>query len=55
MDVFPVCVGTDQDFIPLIVLSQLQCRRMSGDRIDCFAFREALHHVVEQYAVGFVM
>ena len=55
MDVFPVCVGTDQDFIPLIVLSQLQCRRMSGDRIDCFAFREALHHVVEQYAIRFVM
>ena len=55
MDVFPVCMGADQDFIPLIVLSQLQCRRMGGDRIDRFAFREALHHVVEQYAVGFVM
>ena len=55
MDVFPVCVGADQDFIPLIVLSQLQCRRMSGARIDRFAFWEALHHVVEQYAVGFVM
>ena len=55
MDVFPVCVGADQDFIPLIVLSQLQCRRMSGDRIDRFAFWEALHHVVEQHAVGFVM
>ena len=55
MDVFPVCVGADQDFIPLIVLSQLQCRRMSGDRIDCFAFRETLHHVVEQYAIRFVM
>ena len=55
MDVFPVCVGADQDFIALIVLSQLQCRRMSGARIDHFAFWEALHHVVEQYAVGFVM
>ena len=55
MDVFPVCVGADQNFIPLIVLSQLQCRCMSGDRIDRFAFWEALHHVVEQYAVGFVM
>ena len=55
MDVFPVCVGADQDFIALIVLSQLQCRRMSGDRINRFAFWEALHHVVEQYAVGFVM
>ena len=55
MNVFPVCVGADQNFIPLIVLSQLQCRCMSGDRIDCFAFREALHHVVEQHAVGFVM
>ena len=55
MDVFPVCVGTDQNFIPLIVLSQLQCRRMSGDRIDRFAFREALHHVVEQHPVGFVV
>ncbi len=55
MDVFPVCVGADQNFIPLIVLSQLQCRRMSSERIDRFAFREALHHVVEQHAVGFVM
>lgn len=55
MNVFPVCVGADQNFIAFIVLSQLQCRRMSGDRIDRFAFREALHHVVEQYAVGFVM
>ena len=55
MDVFPVCVGTDQDFIPLIVLSQLQCRRMGSDRVDRFAFREALHHVVEQYTIRFVM
>ena len=55
MNVFSVCVGADQDFIALIVLSQLQCRRMGDDRVDCFAFREALHHVVEQHAVGFVM
>lgn len=55
MNVFPVCVGADQNFIALIVLSQLQCRRMSGDRIDRFAFRKALHHVVEQHTVGFVM
>lgn len=55
MNVFPVCMGADQDFISLIVLSQLQCRRMGGDRVDCFAFREALHHVVEQQTVGFVM
>ena len=55
MNVFPVCMGADQDFISLIVLSQLQCRCMSGAWIDCFAFREALHHVVEQHAVGFVM
>ena len=55
MDVFPVCVGADQDFIALIVLSQLQCRRMSGDRINRFAFWETLHHVVEQHTVGFVM
>ena len=55
MNVFPVCVGADQNFIALIVLSQLQRRRMSGDRIDHFAFGEALHHVVEQHAVGFVM
>ena len=55
MNVFPVCVGADQDFIALIILSQLQCRCMSGERVDCFAFWEALHHVVEQYAVGFVM
>ena len=55
MNVFPVCVGADQDFIALIVLSQLQCRRMSGDRINRFAFWETLHHVVEQHTVGFVM
>ena len=55
MDVFPVCVGADQDFISLIVLSQLQCRCMGGERVDFFAFWEALHHVVEQHAVGFVM
>ena len=55
MNVFPVCVGADQNFIPLIVLSQFQCRCMSGDRIDRFAFWETLHHVVEQHTVGFVM
>ena len=55
MDVFPVCVGTDQDFIALIVLSQLQRRRMSGDRVDRFPFWKVLHHVVEQHAVGFMM
>ena len=55
MNVFPVCMGADQDFISLIVLSQLQCRCMSGDRVDRFTFREALHHVVEQYAIRFVM
>lgn len=55
MNVFPVCVGADQNFIALIVLGQLQCRRMSGDRIDRFAFWKALHHVVEQHTVGFVM
>lgn len=55
MNVFPVCVGADQNFIALIVLSQLQRRRMSGDRIYRFAFWKALHHVVEQHTVGFVM
>ena len=55
MDVFPVCVGADQDFIALIVLSQLQRRRMSGDWVGCLAFREALHHVVEQRTVDFVI
>ena len=55
MDVFPVYMGADQDFMAFIVLSQLQCRRMSGARIDRSAFWEALHHVVEQHTVGFVM
>ena len=55
MNVFPVCMGADQNFIPLIVLSQLQRGRMSGDRIYRFAFWKALHHVVEQHAIGFVM
>lgn len=55
VDVFPVCMGADQDFIPLIVLCQLQCRRMGNDWIDCFVFWEALHHVVEQPAIRFVI
>ena len=55
MDVLPVCVGADQNFVALIVLRQFQRRRMGGDRIDCFAFRKALHHVVEQHAIGFVV
>ena len=55
MDVFPVCVGADQDFISFVVLSQFQSRRMGGERVDFFAFWEALHHVIEQHAVGFVM
>lgn len=55
VDVFPVCMGADQDFIPLIVLCQLQCRRMGNDWIDCFVFWEALHHVVEQHAIRFVI
>ena len=55
MDVRPVCVGADQDFAALIVLSQLQRRCVSGGRIHRFAFREALHHVVEQHAVRFVV
>ena len=54
MDVFPVCVGTDQNLVSLIVLSQLQRGCMGGDRVDRFAFWEALHHVVEQHAIGFV-
>ena len=41
MNVFPVCVGADQNFITLIVLSQLHCRCMGGDRVDHFAFGEA--------------
>ena len=28
---------------------------MGGDRVDRFAFRKALHHVVEKYALGFVI
>ena len=55
MNMFPVCVGADQDFISFVVLSQFQCRSMSGARIDRFAFWKALHHVVEQHTVGFVM
>ena len=55
MDVLPVCVGTDQNFVTLVVLGQLQRRRVRGDRADRFAFREALHHVVEQHTVRFVI
>ena len=39
----------------LIVLGQLQRGRVSGDRVDCFAFREALYHVIEQYTVRLVV
>ena len=55
VDVLPVCVSADQNFVTLIVLSQSQRRRVSGGRVDRFAFREALHHVVEQHAIGFVV
>ena len=55
VDVFPVCVCTDQDFIPFVVLSQLQCRRVGGDRVDRFVFRETLHHVVEHRAALLVV
>ena len=55
MDVLTVCVGADQNFVSLIVLGQLQCGRVSGDRVDCFAFREALYHVIEQYTVRLVV
>ena len=37
MDMVTVCVGTDQNFIALIVLGQLQRGRVSSDRVDCFA------------------
>ena len=50
MDVLTVCVGADQNFVSLIVLGQLQRGRVSGDRVDCFAFREALHHVIKHHA-----
>ena len=52
---FLVCVGTDQNFVSLIVLSQLQSRGVSSGRIDVGSFREALHHVIEHRAFGFVM
>lgn len=55
MDVLTVCVGADQNFVSLIVLGQLQRGRVSGDRVDCFAFREALYHVIEQYTVRLVV
>lgn len=55
VDVFPVCMSADQNFISLIVLGQLQCGRMSSDRIDRFVFWEALHHVVEQHAIRLVI
>lgn len=55
MDVFTVCVGADQNFVARVVLGQLQSRRVGGGRVDRFAFREALHHVVEQYAIRFVV
>ena len=55
VDMVTVRVGADQDFIPLIVLSQLQCGCVSSDRIDRFVFGEALHHVVEQHAIRLVI
>ena len=52
MDMVAVRVGADQNLIPLIVFGQLQCGRVSGERINGFIFREALHHVVEHHASG---
>ena len=55
MDVLPVCMSADQNFIAFVVLSQLQRGGVSSDRIDRFVFWEALHHVVEQHAIRFVI
>lgn len=55
VDVVTICVGADQNFIAFVVLSQLQSGRVSSDRIDRFVFWEALHHVVEQHAIRFVI
>ena len=55
MEVFPVCMSADQNFIAFVVLSQLQRGGVSSDRIDRFVFWEALHHVVEQHAIRFVI
>ena len=55
MDVLTVCVGADQNFVSLIVLGQLQRGRVSSDWIDRFVFWEALHHMVEQHAIRFVI
>ena len=55
VDVVTIRVGADQNFIALIVLGQLQCGRVSRDWIDRFVFWKALHHVVEQHAIRFVI
>ena len=50
-----VSVGTNQNLTALVVLGQLQRGGMSGGRIDRFVFWEALHHVVEQFTVRFMV
>lgn len=51
MDMLPVSVGADKNFMALIVLCQLECGGMSLGRGDILTLWEALNHMVEQNAV----
>lgn len=55
MDVLPVCMSADQNFIAFVVLSQPPRGFVGLLWIDRFVFWEALHHVVEQHAIRFVI
>ena len=55
MDVLTVCVRTDENLVSLKVFSQLLRRHMCDCRIDISALWEALHHVVEQFTVRFMV
>ncbi len=55
MDVLTVRVSTDENFMSTEILSQLQSCGVSSGRINIGTLREALHHVVEQFTVRFMV
>lgn len=52
---FTVCMRTDENFMTTEIFSQFQSCGVRNSRIDICTLREALHHVVEQHAIRFVV
>ena len=55
VDVFTVCMRTDENLMTTEILSQLQSCGVSNSGIDIGALWEALHHVVEHRTVRFMV